>query len=65
MPRNGAIRVDGLVVSRVLHVKAGTSVIVASKGQYTITIEKTGAFPDDMHVRPDGLLDIKLDYDPK
>lgn len=65
MARNGAVRLDGLVVTKVLHLKTGTSVIQATKGQYSITIEKTGQFPDDMHVRPDGTLDLRLEYDPK
>jgi hypothetical protein len=65
MPRNGAVNLNDLVVQRVLHVKNGTSVLVAQKGQFTVTIEKTGQFPDDMHVRPDGTLDLRLEYDPK
>jgi hypothetical protein len=65
MPRNGKVKLDGLIVSRVLHVQAGVSTIEASKGPYTITITKTGQFPDDMHVRPGGTLDLALEYDPK
>lgn len=69
MPRNGAIRIDNLVVKSVLHVKNGRSRIEASGdvdgSTYTVTIEKTGQFRDDMHVRPDGTLDFRIDYDPK
>lgn len=65
MPRNGAVSLDGLVVQSVTHIRQGTSILVCSKGQWKVTFEKTGQFPDDMHPRPDGTIDLKLDYDPK
>lgn len=65
MAKAGSIPLTDLVVKRVIHDKAGTSTLLIAKGPYTITIEKSGAFPDDFNPRPDGLVDLKLDYDPK
>lgn len=65
MARNGRVRLENLVVQKVVHERTGTSRIVAVKNNYTVTIERVGQFPDDMHVRPDGEIDLLLEYDPK
>ncbi len=56
---------NNLVVQQVFNVKSGTSRVVALVGQYTVTIERTGKFPDDMILRPDDTIDIQLSYDPR
>lgn len=65
--RNGVAALNNLVVQRVVNVATGNSSLVA-KGDfngatYTITVEKTGPFDDDMRVLPNGTIDVKLAFD--
>ncbi len=69
MARNGNVNLKDLLVSTVVNQKTGGSRLVASRQQggqtYTVTIEVTGKFPDDMIARPDDTLDVGIAYDPK
>lgn len=63
MARNGNVILTALVVQEVSFKKSGPSTIVAKGGQYTITIEKNNGFPDDMKLREDYTVDVRLDFD--
>lgn len=63
MARSGSHTLDAAVVQEVLNSKTGRSRVVAVKGQYTITIEKNGAFPDGMHLGPDDTIDVAVKFD--
>ena len=65
--RNGVVVLKNLVVKKVVNVAAGISTLVAEvdfKGDtYTVTLEKTGPFEDDMNARPNGTIDIRWAFD--
>lgn len=65
MARNGVINLQSLVVQRVVFAKGANadSVIVAKGSNYTVTIEKSGGFPDDFKLREDFTVDVRLDFD--
>jgi hypothetical protein len=65
MPRSGNQSLDGAVVTEVINRKTGPSRIVATRNAFTITIERTGPFPDGMDLRPDDTIDITLAFDQK
>ena len=65
MPRSGNIPLADAVVVDVVNRKAAGSRIVATKGPYTITIERSGAFPDGMDLRPDDTIDVVVAFDQK
>lgn len=65
MPRNGNVVMPNMAVIDVRNVKNGTSRIVLQLGQYTVTIEKSGKFPDDLNVHPDDTIDIGMGYNPR
>lgn len=65
MGRNGAVSLDNVTVTDVANSKTGRSRIVATKGPYTVTIEKNGPFPDGMDLRPDDVIDVAVAYDQK
>lgn len=65
MPRNGGANLDNMVVLACENRKAGTSRLVLGKGQFTVTIEKQGPFPDGMSPQPDDTIDVSFSYDQK
>lgn len=66
MARNGTIPLLNLVVQDVHHSKTSSWLMLKSaNGQITVRIEKTGQFADDLNPRPDGTVDMRLEYDPK
>jgi hypothetical protein len=65
MPRNGTVSLDNAVVADVANSKLGTSRVVALKGPYKVTIERTGPFPDGMELRPDDTIDVSFGFDQK
>lgn len=65
MPRSGTVSLDAAVVTDVVNRKAAVSRVVAQKGPYTITIERSGPFPDGMDLRPDDTIDVSLAFDQK
>lgn len=66
MARRGNVTLSDMTVTAVDNRKTpGTSRLVATKGPYTLTIEKAGAFPDDLIARPDDTIDVQFAYDPK
>jgi len=65
MPRNGNVALLNMAVTEVRNVKSGISRVVLVSGQFTVTIEKSGKFPDDLNVHPDDTIDIGIGYDPR
>ena len=65
MAKSGLVTMDAATVTDVVNRKSGGSRIVATKGPYTVTIERTGPFPDGMDLRPDDTIDVTLAYDQK
>lgn len=65
MPRNGVVPLNDATVVDVTNRKTGLSRVVATKGAYTITIERNGAFPDSMELRPDDTIDVVVSFDPR
>jgi hypothetical protein len=65
MARNGSIQLPGMVVQSVSFTKGANndSTIVVKGSQYTITIAKTGGFPDDLKLREDYTMDLRVDFD--
>lgn len=65
MAKSSNIAQQDFTVGRVVHDKAGTSSFIITKGQYKITVEKTGSFPSDFNPLPDDLVDITIAYTPR
>lgn len=66
MARSGTVSLNNLVVKVVHHQKTGSQIVAATaNGAITVTIAIATVFPDDLNVRPDGTIDMKLDYDPR
>jgi hypothetical protein len=66
--KTGAVSLNGLVVSKVIHGKTASTLIMSKDVQsktFTVTIEVNGMFPDGMDPRPDDTIDLALNYDPK
>lgn len=68
MAKTGAVSINNLVVSKVLHTKTASTLVMskAVQGQqYTITIETAGMFPDGMDPRPDDTIDCSFAFEQK